>query len=98
MYFFVVPGDSLVLLVLPDIELLGLLKIKCEVLDQQQVGKNLDFKTKDAYYSPESWTNSISSSNTGTTYNCLNIPDYFRSSVKKEVGKRVGRLLKWKNT
>ena len=45
---FLVPGNSPVLLGLLDIEPLGLLKIMCKVLDQQQVGRKFDSQTKEA--------------------------------------------------
>ena len=79
----VVPGDSLALLQLTDIKLLGLLKIMCEVLDEQQVGRKFDLQTIETSGAPEGRTNSTSNSNIGTTNNCINIPDYFKMSTKQ---------------
>ena len=42
--FFVVLGNSSELLGMPDIEVLGILKITCEVLDSQQAGRKFDSK------------------------------------------------------
>ena len=39
--FFVVPGDILTLLGMPDIELVNILKIICEVIDCQHENRNL---------------------------------------------------------
>ena len=39
--FFVVPGDSPVLLGVPNFELLGVLKILCEVLKKQQADRKI---------------------------------------------------------
>ena len=39
--FSLVPGDGPALAGMPDIQLLGMLKIMCEVVEHQQVGKNL---------------------------------------------------------
>ena len=43
---FVVPGDSPALLGMPDIELLSLLKIICEVMGGQQANKKFNFQTR----------------------------------------------------
>ena len=91
--FFVVPGNAQALFSLPDIKLLGLLNIMCEVPDQQQVARKFDSQTKEASSTTESRTNSTSSTNLGTGSNCLNIPDYFRSIANKETDMRVSRLL-----
>ena len=40
--FFVVPGGGPVILGMPDTEVLGILKITCEVTDSQQAGKKFD--------------------------------------------------------
>ena len=42
--FFVVPGDCPALLGMLDIEVLGILKITCEVVDGQQVGRKFGFQ------------------------------------------------------
>ena len=43
--FFVVPGDRPVLLGMPDIEVLGILKIMCEVVKGPKVGRKFDSQT-----------------------------------------------------
>ena len=43
--FFIVPGDGPTLLGLPDIELLGTLKITCNVVEGQQAGRKFDSQT-----------------------------------------------------
>ena len=40
--FFVVPGNAPALLRMMDIEVLGILRIVCEVIDGQQAGRNFD--------------------------------------------------------
>ena len=45
--FFVVLGDGSVLLEMPDIELLGILKITCDVVEDQQLGRKLNSQTMD---------------------------------------------------
>ena len=69
----------------PDIELLGLLKAMCNVLDQQQVGRKFDLQTRETYVTPKSRENTIYNSNSGASSNCINMPDYFRSSTNRKV-------------
>ena len=64
----------------------------CNV-DQQQVGRKFNLQEKEVCNTPESRTNSSSTSNVGAANNCINIPDYFRSSTNKETDKRENRLL-----
>ena len=40
--FFVVPGDSPALLGMPDIELLAILKIMCDLVGDQQANRKFD--------------------------------------------------------
>ena len=72
---------------------LKLLNIMYNVLDQQQVSRQFDLQTKEASGIPERRTNSTSTSSIGATNNCINIPDYFTSSAKKEADKRESRIL-----
>ena len=44
----------------------------------------------------ENRTNSTSTGHIGAANNCINIPDYFRSSTNIEEDKRVSRLLTMK--
>ena len=67
----------------------GLIKIMCEVLDQQQVGTKFDSMTKEASDAQESRTNSINTSNVGATNNCLNTPDYFSTNYLPQTGKKI---------
>ena len=41
--FFVVPSEGPALCGMPDIEVLCVLEIKCEVIDSQQAGKKFDY-------------------------------------------------------
>ena len=70
-----------------------MLKITCEVLDQQQVGKKFDMQMKKASGVLGNRTTSTSTSNLGTKNYCINIPVYFRSSANKEADKKESRLL-----
>ena len=91
--FFVGPDNGLVLVGVPDIELSGLLKIMCKVLDQQQVSRKFDLQTRDTSVVPESITNKTSTSNAGNLNNCIKLPDYVRPSANGEVDKEVSRIL-----
>ena len=74
-----------------NIELLALFVIMCEVLDQQEVGRKFNLQTKEASGNTESKIKSTSTSNIDSANNCINIPDYFRSSTNKKADKRVSR-------
>ena len=80
-----------------DIKLLGFLKIMCEVLDQQQVGRKFSLLTKETSSSPGNRKNATNSSNAGTINNCINMPDYFSSSANREPDKVASRILTEKN-
>ena len=43
--FFVVPGDSPALLGMPNLELLGILKVMSNVVDDQHVDRKFDYQT-----------------------------------------------------
>ena len=54
--------------------------------------RKFNSQTKEESGASERRTNSTNS-NVGAANNCLNIPDYFRSSTNKETDKTVRRLL-----
>ena len=81
---------------LPDIILLGLLMIMCEVLVQQHMGRKFNLQTKEASSVTVSKLNSTSNSTLSVTKNCINISNYFRCSTNKEADKRVSRMLTMK--
>ena len=73
---------------MPDVKLLGLLKIMQEVLDQQEVGRKFNSQTNQTCGGLENRTNKSSTSNAGTTNNCISILHYFRSSINREAERR----------
>ena len=72
-----------------DNKLLDLLKITCEVIDQQQVGRKFDSHIRETSGPPENKTNTTNVCNVGATNNCINMPDYFRSSTNREADKEA---------
>ena len=82
--FFVVPGDDLTLLGMPDIRLVDILKIMCEVVGEQQADKKFDTQT----ILPSSGSScKANKAQQIKTYNAdvnnvnLNMPDYIRFSI-----------------
>ena len=73
--FFVVPGDGPALVGMLGIKLLGLLKIACQVLDQQQADRNFNPQTRETSGVPEHRTNTTNTSSAGITNNCINMPE-----------------------
>ena len=61
-----------------------------QILDQQQEGRKFELQMKEGFGIPGDRTNT---SNVDEPNNCINIPDYFRSSADKEANNRAGRLL-----
>ena len=93
--FFVVPGNCPDLLGMPDIELLGLLKITCKVLDQQ-VGRKCDSQSKRHLIPQTREQKEPALAIKVPPNNCINIPDYFRPSANKGADKSTSRLLTMK--
>ena len=56
--FFVVPGDGPALLGMPDIELLHILKIMCDMIGDPHNNRKLDLQTAEASNCPDCRTNS----------------------------------------
>ena len=89
--FFVVPGDDPAFLRMPDIELLSILKITCEIMGDQPADRKFDLQTI------EPCNGSICKTNTsqqikinkvdGVDTNS-NIHDYFRFSTNKAADKK----------
>ena len=82
--FFVVPADSQTLLGMPDIELLQILKIMCEVVEGQQADKKFDSKTMELSSTVSCRVNTDweSRSDNADVINInLNMSDYFSSST-----------------
>ena len=71
-----------------DIELLGLLKLMCKVLDQQQVRRKFNLHTKETSGAPQNRTNNNNTNNIGTATYCINILDYLLSRANKEAEKK----------
>ena len=91
--FFAVPCDGPMLLGMPDIELLGILKITCDVVEDQQVGRKFDLEITEATHALNCKTHTVDdcrSDSTGITSNNANMSDYFRSSQTEEQTKKPG--------
>ena len=88
--FFVVPGDGPALLGMPEIELLGILKIMCDVIEGQQADRNFDSQTMEpssglsckVNIDWESRSDNVDAININS-----NMQDYFRSSTEREADK-----------
>ena len=94
------PGDSPVLLWIPDIELLGTLKIMCEVVGGQQADREVNSQTMQLSNGPSCKANTnrnFKSNNVDAADDNLNMPDYFRSSMKK-ADKKIKPSINAKNT
>ena len=58
--------------------------------------QKFDLQTRETSGAPESRRNMTITSNIGAANNCINMPDYFRSSTNWETAKRASRLLTMK--
>ena len=63
----------------------------CEILDQQ-VGRKFHLQAKEMPDTTENRTNKASNSNAGNVNNCINTPDYFRCSMRKQTKKQEDYL------
>ena len=82
------PGDSPALLRIPEIELYGILKIICNVVEGQQADRNFDSHTIELSSSLSCKASADQESRSDNVYvNNINsnIPDYFRSSTEKQM-------------
>ena len=90
------PGDRPELLGMPDIELLGILKILCVVIK----GQNMDRKSDSQRVEPSSTLSCKAnmdidgrSDNADIIISISNMPDYFRSSTSREADSKSGQLI-----
>ena len=91
---FVVTGDGPALLGMPDIELLVILKITCEVIEDQQVGRKFDSQAMEpngTLNCRASMENKSRSDGVDVINNNLNMSDYF--SANKETHKETCRFI-----
>ena len=75
-----------------DSKPLGLLKIGCEMLDQQQRGRKCNSQTE-RHLMHQRTEQTVNTPSVGVTSNCTNMPDYFRSSSNREVDKGACKIL-----
>ena len=94
--FLVVSGGGPALLEMPDIELLSILKIMCDVVEGQQADRKFDSQTMEPSSAPSCKANTDwerRSDNMDVININSNMPDFFRSSMVREVGKRDNQLI-----
>ena len=90
--FFVVPDDGPTLLGMPDIKLQDILKIMCEIVEDQQAGKKFISQTIELVGTLDCRTctgDDCRSDSIGITRNKPNVSDYIRSIANKEVEKKL---------
>ena len=83
--FFLVYGEGPALLGMPDIKLLNILSIMCEVISKPPESRMFHSQTKDSSSSPSCITNRTlwnATDKAGTHDNNTNMPYYFRFSAK----------------
>ena len=96
MRFFVVQGESPVLLGIPEKELLGILKIMCEVTGDPHNRRMLNSQTMQAPNGPSCKANKgqqIKKDNVDLNDLNSNMLDYFRSSINRPGDKRATQAL-----
>ena len=89
--FLVVPGDGPALLWMPDIQLLNILRITCEVIGDLHKSRKINSQIIEASNNPSCKTSRAlwhETDETGTQDNNTNIPDYFGSSTNKAADKK----------
>ena len=94
--FFVVPGDGLALLGISDIELLGILKIMCEVLGSQQADRKFNSKMIQLYSALSCKANTdweINSDNVDVIDANSSMQNYCWSNMDRAADKRAGQVL-----
>ena len=83
--FFAVPGDGTPLLGMPDIKLLSILRLTCDVIGELYESRRSDLHTIEMSNSPSCRTNGAPQTETDSLGMCddiLNMSDCFRSSAK----------------
>ena len=99
--FFVVQADSLVLLGMFDMEMLGILKIMCKVVGGQQVDRKFNSQTVQPSngYSCKANIGQQIKTDTGCVINAnSNLQDYFKCCISRAADKRASQVLIQKNT
>ena len=94
--FFIVSGDGQELLVMPDTEVLNILKITCEVNGNPNESRHLNSQTTEASNCPSCKTNKatqIKIDNLDVNYANADMPDYFRSSINEATDNRASQVL-----
>ena len=94
--FYVVLGDSPAFLGMPDIELLGIMKIMCDVIEGQQADRMFDSQIIEPFSALSCKANTDiegRSDNTDGVNNFSNMPDYFRSNSMR--GRQKGQLINY---
>ena len=100
------PGDDLALLRMPDIELLGIIRVICEAIDERTTGKKFDSQTKHVAGSQNCKTNKdqkVKLHEGNSNKDKTNTPDYlissrikifyFNPSDNKEADKRASEAI-----
>ena len=93
---FLVPGDAPVLQGMPDIELLDILKIICEVMRDQHKSRMLDSQKIQASSGPSFKTNKVQQTKidqVDVNDSNSNILDYFRFSINRTADRRAIQVL-----
>ena len=94
-------GDGLALLGMPDIEMLDILKIMCEVMGGPHKSRMVSSQTMQASNGPSCKANKVQHIKTGYTdanNTNSNTPNYLRSSLNIAADKRASKVLRNKCT
>ena len=94
--FFVVPVENLDLLGMPDIELLDILKSRCEVMGDPHVGRKIDPQTIQPFNSLSCKANKaqqIKADKVGVNDANSDMPYHFRSSINRAADKKASQVL-----
>ena len=98
--FFVKPRNSNALLGMLDIEVLGILKIMCEVISRQQAGRKSDSQIRQPTSVPNCKTHTAQDyrlDSMGTNQSNINMLDYVRPCANKESDNEASRSITHKN-
>ena len=91
-----VPGDGPALFGMPDIVLLGILKITCEVTDSQQTGNKFDSQIMQPIGIPKCKAHMAEdhrADSRNTNHSNVNSLDYFRSSANIWADKKASSII-----
>ena len=91
-----VPRDGTALPGMPDIELLGILKLMCEVVEDQLAGNMFDYQTiqpSSGYSYKANTGQQIKPDNVDIDNANSSMPSYFMSSINRSADKRESQIL-----